>query len=362
MRRHPSTRIGLVSVAPVRSVFLDANCYLSFYRFTSVDLEELRKLVELVKSGGVRLYVTQQVKDEVARNRAQVVATSLGEATGRAPSDKYPQLLRNYDGFAELSRAHREFSTQLNDLLDVVRADAIAGKLHADELIAALFDQAKDVAEAVVADAALRRASERIVKGNPPGKGGSHGDAINWELLLEGHPDGEDLDLVSEDRDFRSPLVDAGINEFLTDEWTKRKSSQVRLYRDLAKYLAEHFPDIKVAEDVVRSRAVQALQSSPNFASTHIAVTDLDRIGTFTIDQVNQLLAAATTNTQVKWLLQDADIKAFYERLLATYESVADEEVAATVAALLQELPPGTYSGKGPGGYDYWSGEQWEPF
>ena len=34
----------------MRSVFLDANCYLSFYKLTSVDLEELRKLVELSSS------------------------------------------------------------------------------------------------------------------------------------------------------------------------------------------------------------------------------------------------------------------------------------------------------------------------
>jgi PIN domain len=348
----------MTKVCEVRQMFLDSNCYLSFYKLASVDLEELRKLVALVHSGEICLYITQQVRDEVARNRSKVVATSIDDAKKRNPSGGYPQLLRNYDGFAELDQAQREFSQKLNALVEVVEADAIEQRLHADKLIASLFADATLLDDGEV----LQRARERIDRGNPPGKGGSSGDAINWEAMLEGHPDQEDLDFITDDRDFRSPLVDDDLNEFLAKEWADRKRSKVRLYRDLAKFFIENFPAIKVAEDVVRNFAVNALASSSNFASTHVAITELERIGTFTVPQVDLLLGAAVTNSQVRWLLQDNDVSAFYTRLLGADRSGAAEEDAATVDAWLRDLPPGTYPGAGPFGYDCWDGNRWEPF
>jgi hypothetical protein len=53
--------------------------------------------------------------------------------------------------------------------------------------------------------------------GNPPGKPGSCGDAVNWEALLQGCPNGEDLELVSEDRDYASPLDDTRMSGAIDD-------------------------------------------------------------------------------------------------------------------------------------------------
>jgi hypothetical protein len=51
--------------------------------------------------------------------------------------------------------------------------------------------------------------------GNPPGKQGSLGDAINWEALLAEVPDGEDLYLIADDRDYLSVLNENKPKEFL---------------------------------------------------------------------------------------------------------------------------------------------------
>jgi hypothetical protein len=50
-------------------LFIDANVFLSFYRFSSDDLEQLEKLTVLVKTGRIRLWLPEHVVDEFYRNR-----------------------------------------------------------------------------------------------------------------------------------------------------------------------------------------------------------------------------------------------------------------------------------------------------
>lgn len=46
-------------------------------------------------------------------------------------------------------------------------------------------------------------------------------------------PDGEDVFVVTDDVDFRSPLDENAMLEYLADEWCSRKKSQAKLYRNL---------------------------------------------------------------------------------------------------------------------------------
>lgn len=54
--------------------FIDANILLSFYDRSPSELEELRKIAALVKSGTIVLWLPAQVEDEFRRNRAKVLA------------------------------------------------------------------------------------------------------------------------------------------------------------------------------------------------------------------------------------------------------------------------------------------------
>ncbi len=62
---------------PKHHVFLDANVYLRFYKLSDADVKELGQLVTLVKSGEVKLYLTEQSRDEFNRNRDEAIAESL---------------------------------------------------------------------------------------------------------------------------------------------------------------------------------------------------------------------------------------------------------------------------------------------
>jgi predicted nucleic acid-binding protein len=53
----------------VTTVFIDTNVLLSFYAFTAEDLSQLEKVVAEVKAGKLPLLITDQVRDELRRNR-----------------------------------------------------------------------------------------------------------------------------------------------------------------------------------------------------------------------------------------------------------------------------------------------------
>jgi rRNA-processing protein FCF1 len=60
-----------------RQLFVDTNVFLSFYDFTDDDLESLSKLNSLLKERHIRLFVTNQVKDEFYRNRENKIKSCL---------------------------------------------------------------------------------------------------------------------------------------------------------------------------------------------------------------------------------------------------------------------------------------------
>jgi PIN domain len=59
------------------NLFIDTNIYLTFYHYSSDDLEELKKLAVAIKSGEITLYSTQQIQDEFKRNRESKIADAL---------------------------------------------------------------------------------------------------------------------------------------------------------------------------------------------------------------------------------------------------------------------------------------------
>jgi predicted nucleic acid-binding protein len=51
------------------NLFLDANIFLSFYAFSNSDIEQLKQLKKEVKDGNITLLVSDQLVNEIERNR-----------------------------------------------------------------------------------------------------------------------------------------------------------------------------------------------------------------------------------------------------------------------------------------------------
>lgn len=302
-------------------VFLDANIYLAFYRYSDDDLDELRKLIAAVGQPTTTLYVTQQVKDEFERNREATIVESLKSLDEVKVRKSFARIFTNLPEYERLRVALDEYEALRGALSSQARSRALDRSLHADDLIAALFEAVPPIART---DEIVRAARNRVELGNPPGKRGSLGDAVNWETLLREVPDGQPLILVSADDDFRSPLDPGGLHGFLSAEWHDRKASGTELFRSLNSLFGRYYPHIKLAAELERDFAVSRLVESESFLETHAAIRDLSGHSGFSDVQVQELVRAANRNTQIKWILADPDVQEFFVALGDRYQKVID--------------------------------------
>jgi hypothetical protein len=181
--------------------------------------------------------------------------------------------------------------------------------------------------------------------GNPPGKNGSLGDAINWEAILETATEKQDLYFVGGDKDYCSALGDDRFNDFLADEWSEAKESNIHFYRLLSAFFKDKFPHIKLASELEKEALIANLSTSASFARTHIIVDKLAKVAEFTAPQANSIVEAATSNNQVLWIAGDPDVNKFLSDVVAKHAAEIDAEKLAALKPHLEkssrEIDPG---------------------
>lgn len=314
-------------------VFIDTNVLLAFYEYSSDDLEELRKLVGLAEGERVTLYLTEQVIFEFRRNREKQIASSIKKLREQRLALQFPVICREYEEYGELRELQRRYQQVHQHLLEKLLADGENHALKADEVIEGLMQVAK---RTLTTEAVREAAARRIGVGNPPGKAGSLGDAINWESLLSEVPDGCDLCFVTDDGDYLSQLSRHRFDEFLATEWKEKKEGEIKLYQDLSSFFAEHFPAIRLADEIEKDLLIAELSQSGSFATTHSVVARLRKYAEFTAAQRNAIASAVTTNNQVHWILGDWDVRDLVEKVLEGHEADIDRDVLEALKELLE--------------------------
>jgi hypothetical protein len=330
------------------NLFIDTNIYLTFYHYSNDDLEELRKLAVAIKSGEISLSLTQQVKDEFKRNRESKIADALKRFREQKLNREFPQMCKEYADYKRLRDAIKQYEESKDKLFQRLRADIEGKTLGADQVIAELFAKAELLD---YDDKILAAAKRRIELGNPPGKSGSLGDAINWETLLEKMPHGE-LYLITEDKDYMSQVNEEKLAEFLLEEWAEKKGSNVLFYRRLSDFFSDKFPTIKLASEWEKELAIARLMWTGSFRATHAAIARVASFSDFTDDQINQIVDAAVSNTQISWICNDPDVRSFLESVvhgnediiepakLKAFNSLYHEDSGEARAIGVEEVPP----------------------
>ncbi len=304
-------------------VFIDTNVYLTFFSFTEEDLEELRKLHVAIDNDDVRLWTTPQIKDELGRNRDGKVAESFSALRKLKPPGAVPQMARNLPDFEQFVAARREFERQLNALDEKLSRQFLDGTLAADRVLTELLDAASSIP---VTEDVLEAARHRADLGNPPGKRGSLGDAINWECLLAACPTGRDLHLLTGDSDYVSKVSRERVSTYLVDEWRSSKSSEIFLHRRISSFFQDRFPDIKLASELEKELRIRALVDSPSFEWTHHAISRLAGYTDYTEQQARDLFEAALSNSQIKWISRDPDVRGFFRQLVGAHSDLLDAD------------------------------------
>ncbi len=300
------------------AIFIDTNILLSFYQLSRNDLEQLRKLVPLLRLGKNQLILTDQVVDEFYRNRERVISQTLAELRKGWGLVELPSICRQFPECEALEASVREASKHRNQLLNKL-SDAIQeNSLTADLIIQEVFARGT----ACQANPEIsEKAYERMLRGSPPGKGKSLGDAINWESLLIFVPEGEDLHLVSADIDYASDLDRSRLSQFLEREWRQRQSGQIHYYRCLTSFFEENFSHIKLADQLHRELLISNLLNAPSFAISRSILRELAGIPDFSSQELNAIVTAAITNNQIYWIASDSDIRGYLTTILAGREA-----------------------------------------
>lgn len=320
-------------------LFIDANILLDFYHLTKIDLEELRKLIELINDGKVTLYSNQQLEDEIARNRDAKISDAMDifQKSGTNLKISFPALCKAFPEYGEMQELLREANKKHAELYRKAMKEIGAKALGADKINLDLLARAHkiDLTEKMIGDAI-----RRLRLGNPPGKKRvTIGDELNWESLLAGVPNNCDLHLISGDSDYASPFDKSKISSFLSDEWARAKSANLHFYTNIADFFKINFPDIVIASDVQKVASIEGLAASNSFSDTHLMIGRLANSGEFSKQQVENLISILSVNQQVKWIIDDADVREFYTKLLTRYSKRISKEWKEELEAQLAPKP-----------------------
>lgn len=322
------------------SVVIDSNVFLRFYAYPEDTLEELVKFKALAEAEHIRLYITAQIVDEVARNRDAEIARALEKFQKSGSPPEVPRFATHLDEAKLLIDAGKAMSAAKAALTKKINEEISGGELRADQLISGLSELATHIE---IKPEHVERARARRDLGNPPGKPESLGDQLSWEMLLQGLPANTDLHVVTDDRDFFSKLGDDEPSSFLIGEWAEWNGGGLRVYKSLGRFAKTHFPEIKLPSDVVKSDAISKLVSSGNFAWTHKQIARLaDVFDQLTLENAIVLFQALIDNSQINWIASDPDVADFYSKLYDKFGeqiSIEMEDQLSEVADYLPIIP-----------------------
>ena len=274
------------------NLFIDTNIFLNFFSFSDDDLDKLSNLHELInKTHRIKLFVPSQIVREFRRNRELKIRDAMERFKNSNNRAEIPRICSEIKEIRTLSNVLFEKKQKLIEKIN----EAVKSKtLKADLLINDLFTSHTKVKIEV-----FKMVNFRINVGNPPGKNGSKGDAINWEFLLSEIPDKEDLYFVSDDIDYKSPLDENSLSLFLKEEWEEKKSSKIHYYKNLNSFFKDKFPEINLKDDYIIDIKIQEFAESPSFDIARERLRELKTLGEFSDSQVQAIINASISNDQI---------------------------------------------------------------
>jgi len=316
-------------------VFIDTNILLNFFHFSKDELEVLTDVFASHEHGAAKVHLTQQVCDEFKRNRENKIKDALKRFKEIKFSTQLPSFMKAYEEYKTIRRLSAELQAAVNTIMEKVDADILAQRLVADDLITDIFRRADIIP---TTQEVFSAASMRLTIGNPPGKTGSIGDAINWTVLLQTVPDGEPLHVISDDGDFYSALKEDAVHPFLAEEWRMRKGSTLRVYRTLSAFMKEHFDGVAFSFDRTKEALIDDLAASGNFANTHHIIAKLEAFSYFSQKEVERILASAVENNQFGWIVTDSDVSDFLNRVaVPRLSSICDTDQSVILQKVIDE-------------------------
>ncbi len=293
------------------NLFIDTNILLSFYALSNADVQQLKQLIAVVNKKDIILFVSDQLMNEVERNRDNKIKDSFKAFRDDNFKCRAPSFVKAMPTFSDLQKLLTDANKLHAEMIKTVANLVERRELEADKFIKELIDT---VSVTKTDRKQFNAAYQRFRLGNPPGKNKvTIGDELNWEFLIENVPSGEDLHLVSADSDFASPSDSNKVNSFLSREYKNKNKGELHYYRDLSDFFKLHVPKIKLANQAKLNILISELAASGSFADTHAIIAKFPEDPEFTDLQIKELSDIKSNNSQVGRIIKDPDVWAFYK-------------------------------------------------
>jgi len=246
----------------MKQIFIDSSIFIKMFSFDYDSSPNLKKVLELIESNEIKLVLTDQIINEVQRNREERLGVLLKKL--REWKDKTLKIPPFCQEIAP-SKAIKKLSEKLYEKL---LKQAKEESLEIDKLFKKLISKATILK---TDNEVVKDARERYNRGNPPGKKNSYGDCINWVILLKEFPNEKNLYFLTADKDFLSPLDQNIFSLFLTKEWEKTKKSKIIHYDSLSVFLKKEASQSQITEEEIEEEK-EAKPIYSSFASGALVV------------------------------------------------------------------------------------------
>jgi hypothetical protein len=306
------------------NLFIDTNVFLNCYHFSGDDLTELDKLAVLLRNGKITLFVPEQVKDEFDRNRDNKIAGALKDFKKEKLERQFPQMTKQYKEYKNMRAAIKSFEENKQAIIEKLNTDISENNLKADKIIGNLFLNAKII---TTNNDIYHRAKLRFDLGKPPGKNKSYGDALNWEALISEVNDSEELFFITDDSDYFSEVDSSKFNPYLLNEWNSKKNSSLQFHKNLTEFFKERFPEIKLVDEYEKNLLIEKLSKSSNFSQTHSILAQLDTYDSFSKTQVDDIVLASISNSQIYWIATDNDVDQILTKIVKEHFDIIDDDL-----------------------------------
>lgn len=227
------------------NLFIDANIYLNYFKMSSENTDSLSVLLKILKTKkNLRLLLPEQTMQEYSRNRSNIVnETKIALKKQKNFKPILPPIVRNWPEVKKIKKLFKEVNSYYEKIIKRHDGELKNENSKVDKVICEIFDKATKVLEK---KDIIDKAFFRMLKGNPPGKKDSYGDAIIWESILNKLTN-ENLAIVTNDGDWLEKYDKENLNRFLCKEWQKKTKKRIKVYSSLGKFINdfEKKPTIK---------------------------------------------------------------------------------------------------------------------
>ena len=304
-------------------VFIDTNILLNFFHFSKDELDSLNNVFASHEQGSAVVHLTEQVRDEFRRNREAKIKDALKRFQDARFSLELPSFMKEYPEHEEIKNLSTNLQKKIKSIQSKADKDISNFNLTADKLIDNILKNS-NIKE--ITQDCFEKSYRRMSMGNPPGKKGSIGDSINWEILLESVEDDKDLHIISADGDFYSKIREDFPDPFLKQEWEEKKKSKLFVYRTLSSFMKKHFDGVAFSFDSNKEILIDSLNNSGSFATTHQLISKLESYPYFSLREVQAILDAAKNNGQFGGIITDYDVLDFLSRVAVPHISNIKDE------------------------------------